>query len=112
MDFVYPPEAERFRRGVRAWLGEHLTGEFRDLGAGTQMSEDDWPVRLAWEREMGAGNWIGIDWPKAYGGREATLMESLVFAEEYARAGGPIRVGTFGEGMIGPLLIHYGTDAH
>jgi alkylation response protein AidB-like acyl-CoA dehydrogenase len=109
MDFVYPPEAERFRAEVRAWLDDHLTDEYRGLGA--EFGQDDWQTRLAWEREMGAGNWIGIDWPRAYGGREATLMESLVFAEEYVRAGGPQRVGTFGEGMLGPTLVHFGTEA-
>src|SRR5215216_7636131 len=111
MDFLYTPEADRFRHEVRMWLHAHLIGEFRALGSGTEMDDADWPVRLAWEREMGAGNWIGIDWPREYGGRGATLLESLVFAEEYARAGGPTRVGTFGEGMIGPLLVHFGTVA-
>ncbi len=111
MNFEDPPEAERFRSEVRAWLGTHLTDSFRALGTGTEFHDDSWQLRLAWEREMGSGNWIGIDWPSAYGGREATLMESLVFAQEYARAGGPTRVGTFGEGMLGPTLIHFGTDA-
>lgn len=109
MDFEYPPDAQRFRAEVAAWLDTHLTDEYRMLGS--EMGEHDWPLRMAWEREMGAGNWIGIDWPREYGGRAATLMESLVFAEEYVRAGGPTRVGTFGEGMLGPTLIHFGTDA-
>lgn len=111
MDFVYPPEAENLRREVRAWLHEHLTEEYRSLGTGAEFHDADWPVRLAWERELGAGGWIGIDWPREFGGRQATLMESLVFAEEYARVEAPTRVGTFSEGMIGPLLIRHGTDA-
>ena len=110
MDFVYPPDAERFRAEVREWLDAHLTDKFLALGTGAEFDDANWPVLVAWEREMGAGNWIGIDWPRTYGGRQATLMESLVFAEEYARAGGPTRIGTFGEGMLGPLLIHFGTD--
>jgi alkylation response protein AidB-like acyl-CoA dehydrogenase len=110
MEFTYPPEAERFRAEVKRWLDEHLVDEYRALGTGAEFDDADWKVRVAWEREMGAGNWIGIDWPRTYGGREATLMESLVFAEEYARAGGPTRSGTFGEGMLGPLLIHFGSD--
>jgi alkylation response protein AidB-like acyl-CoA dehydrogenase len=110
MDFHYPPETESFRSEVRGWLDEHLVGEFRALGAGSEFGEDDWPLRLAWEREMGKGRWIGLEWPMAFGGREVTAMESLVFAEEYAAAGGPTRAGTFGEGMLGPTLIHFGTD--
>ena len=111
MDFTYPRETEHFRAEVRAWLGAHLVGEYRGLGTGTELDAHDWPLRLAWEREMGVGGWIGLSWPKAFGGREATPLEELVFAEEYARVGGPTRAGTFGEGMLGPTLIHFGTDA-
>jgi alkylation response protein AidB-like acyl-CoA dehydrogenase len=111
VDFTYPPEAEHFRAEIRAWLAANFVGEFRALGTGAEFSEADWELRLAWEREMGKGGWIGLEWPQAVGGRAATPMESLVFAEEYARAGGPTRAGTFGEGMLGPTLIHFGTDA-
>src|SRR5204863_3701824 len=110
MDFVYPPEVETFRAEVRDWLGRHLVGEYLALGTGAELEESDWPVRVAWEKEMGRGGWIGLSWPKAFGGREASAMDSLVFAEEYARAGGPTRAGTFGEGMLGPTLIHFGTE--
>lgn len=66
MDFEYPPDAERFRVEVAAWLDTHLTDEYRMLGS--EMGEHDWPLRMEWEREMGAGNWIGIDWPHECGG--------------------------------------------
>ena len=111
MDFVYPPEAESFREDVRGWLRDYLVGDYQSLGTGTELGEDDWPLRMAWEREMGKGGWIGLSWPREFGGRGATLMETLVFAEEYARANGPTRVGTFGEGMLGPTLMRFGTDA-
>ena len=88
MDFVYPPEVETFRAEVRDWLGRHLVGEYLALGTGAELEASDWPVRVAWEREMGRGGWIGLSWPKAFGGREASAMESLVFAEEYAAAAG------------------------
>ncbi|MCU4185299.1 acyl-CoA dehydrogenase family protein [Acidiferrimicrobium sp. IK] len=111
MDFAYPPEAESFRDEVRTWMSGHLTDGYRALGASSEFGTGDWPVRLAWEREMGQGGWIGLSWPKEFGGRAATVMEELVFAEEYARCGGPTRAGTFGEGLLGPTLIHFGTDA-
>jgi alkylation response protein AidB-like acyl-CoA dehydrogenase len=110
VDFGYPPEAEELRAEIRDWLALHLIGEFRSLGTSSEFSEADWDLRVAWEREMGRGGWIGLEWPRAMGGREASAMEALVFAEEYARANGPTRAGTFGEGMLGPTLIHFGTD--
>jgi alkylation response protein AidB-like acyl-CoA dehydrogenase len=111
MDFAYPPEVDGFREEVRHWLDAHLVREYRALGGGDELGAHDWPLRRAWEEEMGRGGWIGLEWPRDHGGREATALESLVFAEEYARAGGPTRAGTFGEGLLGPTLIHFGTDA-
>src|SRR5262249_46282205 len=63
-----------------------------------------------WERELGSGGWLGIDWPAEYGGRGATVTQSLVWHEEYARAGAPIRA-FFGEGLLGPTLITMGSAA-
>ena len=111
MDFTYPPDAERFRSEIRGWLEEHLVGEFRTLGTGSEFADADWSLRRAWEREMGAGGWIGLEWPRLVGGREVAPMQSLVFAEEYARAGGPTRAGTFGERLLGPTLVHFGSTA-
>lgn len=111
MDFAYPAELDGFRKEVRRWLEEHLVGDFLQLGNSEELGAEDWPLRRAWEQTMGAGGWIGLEWPKAYGGREVTAMESLVFAEEYANAGAPTRAGTFGEGLLGPTLIHFGSDA-
>jgi alkylation response protein AidB-like acyl-CoA dehydrogenase len=110
MDFTYSPDEEAFRAEVRDWLDRHLVGAFTALGTGAEFSADDWKVRVAWEQELGRGGWIGLSWPRAHGGREASPIEELVFAEEYARAHGPTRAGTFGEGLLGPTLIHFGTE--
>ena len=56
----------------------------------------------AWEQELGRDGWIGLGWPAEYGGRGATLVEQVIFYEEYARAGGPGRVGIVGEGPARP----------
>ena len=111
MDFSYSAEEEAFRQEVRDWLDRHLVGEFTTLGTGAEFSPDDWKVRVAWEQELGRDGWIGLSWPRAHGGRAATAIQELVFAEEYARAHGPTRGGTFGEGLLGPTLIHFGTEA-
>jgi alkylation response protein AidB-like acyl-CoA dehydrogenase len=108
MDFAYPPELTPFRDEVRSWLKDHLTGSFAELGSSADLGQATWPVRRAWDRELAAGRWIGLSWPRAFGGREATVLEELVFAEEYAEAGAPIRT-PFGERLLGPTLIQFGT---
>jgi alkylation response protein AidB-like acyl-CoA dehydrogenase len=110
MDFGYSVEDERFRHEVRDWLERHLVGEFASLGTGAEFSAESWKLLVAWEQTLGRGGWIGLSWPRAHGGRDASPIEELVFAEEYARAHGPTRGGTFGEGLLGPTLIHFGTD--
>jgi alkylation response protein AidB-like acyl-CoA dehydrogenase len=107
VDLTDSPEDKQFRADVNAWLTGHLTAELRALGA--DLSTDT-GLRLWWERELGRGGWIGIDWPQEFGGRGATVTQSLVWHEEYARAQAPLRA-FFGEGLLGPTLMAMGTDA-
>src|SRR5439155_473329 len=69
-----------------------------------------WDVRLEWEKHLGEAGWIGLGWPKEYGGRGATITQQLIFNEEYAKANAPARVSFFGEGLLGPTLIAFGTE--
>lgn len=112
MDFRYSDEDEEFRAEVREWLRENLAGEFAAaVGTGGPGSEHEhFEIRRAWERRMGEGGWIGLDWPKEYGGREATLMQQVIFGEEYARAKAPGRVNHMGENLLGPTVLAFGTD--
>jgi alkylation response protein AidB-like acyl-CoA dehydrogenase len=112
MEFTFSPADEAFRGEVRTWLGEHLVGEFAALGTGNNLGEGhELEVRRAWERELAAGGWVGIGWPIEYGGRDLPLTQQLIFNEEYARAGGPSRTGFFGEQLLGPTLMAFGTEA-
>ncbi|GAA2393933.1 acyl-CoA dehydrogenase family protein [Dactylosporangium salmoneum] len=103
--------APDFRAEVRAWLAEHLTGEFEPLvgTGGPGREHEHLELRAAWERELGAGGWIGLGWPRPYG-RGATIAEQVVFFEEYARAGGPGRLSHVGEYLLAPTLIAHGTE--
>jgi alkylation response protein AidB-like acyl-CoA dehydrogenase len=65
--------------------------------------------RLAWERRLGEGGWIGLGWPAGDGGRGLPWSQQVIFYEEYARAGAPGRVGHMGEQLLGPTLLMYGT---
>ncbi len=111
MDFRWSAEDEAFRQEVRSWLNEHLVGEFAALGSGGgPADETGWDVRLAWEKKLGEAGWIGLGWPTEYGGRGATITQQLLFNEEYAKANAPARVSFFGEGLLGPTLIAFGSE--
>ena len=112
MDLTFSAADEDFRAEARAWLTEQLTGDFAVVrGRGGPGDEHElFAERLAWERALGAARWTCLSFPEQYGGREATLLQQVIFYEEYARAGGPGRVGIVGEGLIGPTILHFGTD--
>ncbi|MEY9862197.1 alkylation response protein AidB-like acyl-CoA dehydrogenase [Catenulispora sp. GAS73] len=104
--------AEIFRTELRAWLHDHLTGEFaeaRGLG-GPGREHEAFDVRVKWDRHLAAHGWTCLDWPKEYGGRAAGVAEQVIFHEEYARADAPIRVSHIGEQLLGPTLIAHGTE--
>ncbi|MEV4061007.1 acyl-CoA dehydrogenase family protein [Nonomuraea dietziae] len=101
------------RQEARAWLESALAGEFahaRGLG-GPGREHEGHAVRHAWERHLGRAGWTCLGWPKEYGGRAASLEEQIAFHEEYARADAPARVGHIGEGLIGPTILEFGTQA-
>jgi len=112
MDLTESPGDAAFRQEARHWLTSQLDGEFAGLrgrgGPGDEHACFD--ERRAWERALGAAGWTCLSWPEEYGGRGASLAEQVIFYEEYARAGGPGRVGLVGEGLIGPTIVHYGTE--
>jgi alkylation response protein AidB-like acyl-CoA dehydrogenase len=111
VDFRWSAEDEAFREEVRSWLKEHLVGEYAALGSGGgPADETGWDVRLEWEKQLGEAGWIGLGWPKEYGGRGASITQQLIFNEEYAKANAPARVSFFGEGLLGPTLIAFGTE--
>jgi alkylation response protein AidB-like acyl-CoA dehydrogenase len=112
MDFTFAPEDEVFRKEIRSWLAEHLTDEFAAIGTSNDMGgPDELAVRKAWERELASGGWVGLSWPRTCGGRDASLAAQLIFNEEYARANAPQRCNFFGEQLLGPTLMAFGTEA-
>jgi alkylation response protein AidB-like acyl-CoA dehydrogenase len=65
----------------------------------------------AWQAQLAAGRWVGIHWPAAYGGRDATPVQVALFNMEYARARAPQPVNRVGINLAGPTLLAHGTDA-
>lgn len=102
---------EAFRQEIASWLAAHLQGEFAPLRfRGGPGDEHSFPsARKAWERELAAGGWVGVGWQPEDGGRGLSISQQVIFHEEYARAGGPGRMGHIGEGLVGPTLAAFGT---
>lgn len=113
MNLTFSPEDEAFRDEARTWLEEHLVGEFAEIRGRGGLGDMDAYIdeRIAWERELAAGGWTCLGWPTAFGGRGASLFQEVIFAEEYARSRAPGRAGHIGEGLLGPTVIHFGTEA-
>jgi alkylation response protein AidB-like acyl-CoA dehydrogenase len=113
MDLRFTAADEAFRAEARAWLASALSGEFAPLvGRGGPGDEHEvFEPRHAWERRMGEDGWTCLSWSREHGGRGASLVEQVIFLEEYARARAPGRVGHIGEGLIGPTIGVFGTDA-
>tara|TARA_R110002110_G_scaffold245617_4_gene462024 strand:- start:6656 stop:7846 length:1191 start_codon:yes stop_codon:yes gene_type:complete len=113
MKLSFSPEDEQFREQVAAWLAANLCGEFEVIrGRGGPGDEHSFvEERKAWERKLAEGGWTCIGWPQQYGGRGASIEQQVIFNEEYARAGGPGRMGHIGETLTGPTLIAFGSEA-
>ena len=113
MDIDIAPEHTDFRDEVRTWLSEHLAGEFAEhRGIGSPTDDAAWDVRVEWERELSAGNWLGLTWPREYGGRGLGMAEEIIFEYEYARSAAPARVNTQALDLLGPTLLAFGTEEH
>jgi alkylation response protein AidB-like acyl-CoA dehydrogenase len=112
MDARFTEEDEAFRREIAAWLEENLCGEFEIVkGRGGPGDEHAlFEERHAWERRLGEHGWIGVGWPKEVGGRGLSITPQFIYPVESARGGGPGRVGHIGEGLLGPTVIHFGTE--
>jgi alkylation response protein AidB-like acyl-CoA dehydrogenase len=111
MDFDDTPEEARFRREVRAWLAKNRPGSRAKLRRDSAFADEaSWPALVEWHKRLHAGGWIGLSWPKEYGGRGATLMEQVVFDQELQRAKLPPGCNVLGIMMAGPAIMHFGTE--
>lgn len=109
MDLNYPAETEPFRAEIRQWLADNLPEGWGTPGF--SMSKEDRKEFLReWNQKLFAGGWICASWPKEYGGKGLSLMESVVLNEEFARAEAPLRADFFGDTLVGPTILQWGTE--
>src|SRR5690606_15448437 len=101
-----PPEAEALRQEVRAFLAD-------ERAKGTWAPRGDFGTHPdpAFSRLVGASGWIGMTWPKAYGGHARSGLERYVMTEEMLIAGAPVTAHWIGDRQSGPLILRVGTEA-
>jgi alkylation response protein AidB-like acyl-CoA dehydrogenase len=109
MDLNLSPEETRFRDDLRAWLDEHAPKQWEHRREASM--EDHFAFLRSWQKTLYDGGWAGISWPRAYGGRGASLMQQVIFWQELARVSAPPMANIIGLGMVGPTIIAFGTDA-
>ena len=110
MDFSYSPTEEKFRQEVRSWLEANLPEDLRE-GRDEELSQNErWERHRAWHQKLYQGGWVGLWWPKEYGGRGASVIEQAIFNEELGRTGAPSGVNANGITLLGPTLMHWGTE--
>jgi len=107
MDLSFSPAEEAFRAELRAWLDASLPQEASE----PDTLAEEVAVLIEWQRKLFAGRWVGVHWPREYGGRGATVVENYLLQEELARVQAPELIGRIGVNLVGPTLIRHGTDA-
>jgi alkylation response protein AidB-like acyl-CoA dehydrogenase len=109
MDLSFSPEQEEFRAKVRAFLRENLPPGWGQAGfrpEGMSMTE----FLRDWQRRLYEGGFLGMAWPKEFGGQGASQIEMAIFNEEVARVRAPAPLNVLGLTMAAPTIITYGTD--
>lgn len=112
MDFTFTKKEEKFRRELRGWLEVNLPKGW--LQGDRKLPEDNEHYSKFlrdWQRTLYEGGWAAISWPKEYGGRDATLMEEIIYHQEMVRVQSPPLVNYIGIHMVAPTLMQMGTDA-
>jgi alkylation response protein AidB-like acyl-CoA dehydrogenase len=108
MDFELSPEEQAFRDEVRTWLKANTARDADGDGAGDMKSFIE--SRRAWQKKLYDAGYVGITWPKEYGGRGGGVMEQLIFNDEMILAHAPEPINVIGLGMGGPVVIAHGTE--
>src|SRR5262245_59047961 len=110
MDFDFSPEQQSFRNEVRSWLASHVPSSLKGRGFAASRADRAQVDQLrSWQRALHGAGYVGIDWPREYGGRGASIMEQIILYEEMSRAQAPQPVNRGGLSMLGPTLMKHGT---
>jgi alkylation response protein AidB-like acyl-CoA dehydrogenase len=110
VDLNLTPQETQFRDEVRAWMTSNVPKDWVKRRNAEESMQARFAYLRGWQRTMFDAGWTGISWPKEYGGRGASLMETVIFNEEMARAEAPPLANVLGLGLIGPTIIAFGNE--
>ncbi|MBW2314201.1 MAG: acyl-CoA dehydrogenase family protein [Deltaproteobacteria bacterium] len=115
MDLEFSAEDEAYRAKLKVWLAENLgggKGSVNELMKSATEGGNKDPLAGArvWPRKLWEAGYVGLAWPKAYGGQDASFTEQVICAEELAKARTPPMINTIGLSIIGPTLVQHGTE--
>lgn len=106
MDLDFTAGQDAFRAEARDWLRAHVPA----APLPSLETAEGFAAHREWERTLADGRWSVVSWPARYGGRDCSLLEWLIFEEEYYAAGAPGRVGQNGINLLAPTLFEHGTE--
>ena len=110
MDLSFTPEQEAFRRRVRTWIKANLPARERDAQPLDAADPKRLRVLKDWQRKLYDAGYVGMGWPKEFGGQGADVVQQTIVSEELVVARAPGLIGMMGILMVGPTLIQHGTD--
>ena len=110
MDLNLTPAEESFRQELLDWLKDNLPEGWKTSHLREMPEEEAVQIRRTWQAKLGAAGWLGVAWPKEYGGRGATLMEQVIYQDEMLNAEAPEVLNGVGLQYVGPTIAEVGTD--
>src|SRR5215472_3188645 len=110
MDLSFSPAAEEFRAELRAWLARNTPRDFSSDAAEPATLDEEVAFLRAWQATLAEGRWVGVHWPREYGGRGAGVEEHYIFQEEMPFARAPEIINRIGVNLVGPSLMKHGSE--
>jgi alkylation response protein AidB-like acyl-CoA dehydrogenase len=110
VDFTLSPDQEAFRQRVRRWLEANIPDDWTRFGLSEVPRPEAYAFLRKWQATLYDAGFIGITWPKEYGGQGLTFVEEMILHQEMALQKAPPMLNVLGVGMAGPTIIAYGTE--
>jgi alkylation response protein AidB-like acyl-CoA dehydrogenase len=110
LDFTLTPDQDAFRQRVRSWLESNIPDDWTKFGLSEVPRPEAYAFLRKWQAMLFDAGFIGITWPKEYGGQGLTFIEEMILHQEMALQKAPPILNVLGVGMAGPTIIAYGTE--